>query len=38
MTQLAGEIDLDGFGRYLMAHSPISPPPHLTDPRITKVP
>jgi 5'-nucleotidase len=36
-NQLGGEVDLDAFGRYLMAHSPISPPPYLTAPRITRV-
>ena len=25
-NQLGGEVDVDAFGRYLMAHSPISPP------------
>jgi 5'-nucleotidase len=24
---LGGEVDLDAFGRYLMAHSPLAPPP-----------
>ncbi len=33
-NQLGGEVDLDAFGRYMMAHSPVSPPP-LT--RITRV-
>jgi 5'-nucleotidase len=37
-NQLGGEVDLDAFGRYLMAHSPISAPPYLTAPRITKLP
>jgi 5'-nucleotidase len=36
-NQLGGEVDLDAFGRYLMAHTPISPPPYLTAPRITRV-
>ena len=36
-NQLGGEVDLDAFGRYLMNHSPISPPPYLTAPRITRV-
>ena len=25
-NQLGGEVDLDAFGRYLLAHSPLSPP------------
>jgi len=33
-NQLGGEVDVDAFGRYLMAHSPISPP---TLDRITKL-
>ena len=36
-NQLGGEVDLDAFGRYLTAHSPVSPPPYLTDPRIVRV-
>ncbi len=36
-NQIGGEVDLDSFGRYLGAHSPISPPPYLTAPRITKL-
>jgi 5'-nucleotidase len=32
--QLGGEVDVDAFGRYFMAHSPISPP---TLDRITRV-
>ena len=36
-NQLGGEVDVDAFGRYLMAHSPLSPPPYLTAPRITRV-
>ena len=36
-NQLGGEVDLDAFGRYLMNHSPISLPPYLTTPRITRV-
>jgi 5'-nucleotidase len=35
-NQIGGEVDLDAFGRYMMEHSPISPPPYLTEPRITK--
>jgi 5'-nucleotidase len=35
-NQIGGEVDLDAFGRYMMKHSPISPPPYLTEPRITK--
>ena len=29
-NQIGGEVDLDAFGRYLLAHSPVSPPPYLT--------
>jgi 5'-nucleotidase len=36
-AQLGGEVDLDAFGRYLTAHSPVSPPPYLTDPRIIRI-
>jgi len=36
-NQIGGEVDLDAFGRYLLAHSPVSPPPYLTAPRITKL-
>jgi 5'-nucleotidase len=36
-NQLGGEVDLDSFGRYLMVHSPVSPPPYLTDPRIVRI-
>jgi 5'-nucleotidase len=36
-NQIGGEVDLDAFARYTMAHSPISPPPYLTAPRISKV-
>ena len=32
-NQLGGEVDLDAFGRYFSAHSPVSPPPYLTAPR-----
>jgi 5'-nucleotidase len=36
-NQIGGEVDLDAFGRYLLAHSPVAPPPYLTAPRITKL-
>jgi 5'-nucleotidase len=36
-NQIGGEVDLDAFGRYLMEHSPISSPPYLTEPRITRL-
>jgi 5'-nucleotidase len=35
--QLGGEVDVDALGRYIMNNSPISPPPYLTAPRITKL-
>jgi 5'-nucleotidase len=31
---LGGDVDIDAFGRYLMNHSPVAPPPLV---RITKV-
>ena len=36
-NQLGGEVDLDAVVRYFQAHSPVSPPPYLTAPRITKL-
>jgi 5'-nucleotidase len=36
-NQLGGEVDLDALARYFMAHSPIAPPPYLTEPRITRL-
>jgi 5'-nucleotidase len=36
-NQLGGEVDLDALVRYFQAHSPIAPPPYLTEPRITRL-
>ena len=36
-NKLVGASDLDAFTAYLAAHSPVSPPPYLTAPRITKL-
>jgi 5'-nucleotidase len=37
INPLGGEVDVDALVRYLTAHSPVSPPPYLTAPRITRI-
>lgn len=34
---MSADTDLDAFGRYRTARSPVSPPQYLTDPGIVSV-